>query len=141
MRPLNRTAVFLYTTALFAALGLVASPAFSWAQAIPPDEAGAISHLDAAVVYYGGFPATETLSGISAPVLGLYGGNDARVNATIPEAQAEMNRLDKSYEVNIFDGAGHGFLRQQSGQEGANMRASREAWSKTLAFFRTHLGG
>lgn len=97
--------------------------------------------LDAAVVYYGSAPDTELLARIEAPVLGLYGGNDERVNATIPAADSAMTALGKTYDVNIFDGAGHGFLRQQSGQEGANMEATRRAWPLTIAFFRDHLGG
>lgn len=95
--------------------------------------------LDAAVVYYGGSPDTELLARIEAPVLGLYGGNDERVNATIPAADSAMTALGKTYDVHIFDGAGHGFLRQQSGQEGANMSATRQAWPLTVQFFREHL--
>jgi len=55
----------------------------------------------------------EALSKVKASVLGLYGGDDARVNATVPAAQAEMKRLGKAYEVETYAGAGHGFLRQQ----------------------------
>ncbi len=95
--------------------------------------------LGAAVVYYGGSPDTALLARIEAPVLGLYGGNDERVNATIPAADSAMSALGKTYDVNIFEGAGHGFLRQQSGQEGANMEATRRAWPLTVAFFREHL--
>ena len=95
--------------------------------------------VDAAVVYYGSSPDTTLLAQIDAPVLGLYGGNDERVNATIPAAQRTLDELGRTYEVHIFDGAGHGFLRQQSGQEGANMAATREAWPLTVAFFREHL--
>jgi len=43
--------------------------------------------LDAAVIYYGVSPATAALTDVRAPVLGLYGGDDARVNATIPAAE------------------------------------------------------
>jgi carboxymethylenebutenolidase len=95
--------------------------------------------LDAAVVYYGSSPQAgyET---VRAPVLGLYGGNDNRVNATIPAATDAMKALGKSYEPLVFEGAGHGFLRQQPGQEGANLRATEQAWSRTVAFFREHLG-
>jgi carboxymethylenebutenolidase len=73
-------------------------------------------------------------------VLGLYGGNDARVNATIPPADSAMKALAKSFQPHIFEGAGHGFLRQQDGQEGANMAATEKAWPLTLSFFRQHLG-
>jgi carboxymethylenebutenolidase len=95
----------------------------------------------AAVVYYGGSPPTDQLQRISAPVLGLYAGDDERVNATVPPADAEMRRLGRPYDVHMFDGAGHGFLRQQDGRDGANMAATRGAWPLTVRFFRQHLEG
>lgn len=97
------------------------------------------AELDAAVVYYGTSPESG-YDRIQAPVLGLYGGADNRVNATIPAAQEAMGALGKPYEPIVFEGAGHGFLRQQSGQEGANLRATEQAWPRTVAFFREHLG-
>jgi carboxymethylenebutenolidase len=95
--------------------------------------------LGASVVYYGSPPTPEAMAQIKAPVLGLYGGNDARINATIPATDSTMKRLGKSYEYHIFDGAGHGFLRGQDGNE-PNTAASMQAWPKTVAFLRTHLG-
>lgn len=94
--------------------------------------------LGASVVYYGGSPASERLTSIRAPILGLYGGSDARVNATIPGADSAMKALGKSYEAHIFEGAGHGFLRNQGGSP-ANLEATRQAWPLTVAFFRKHL--
>ena len=95
--------------------------------------------VDAAVVFYGTSPEAADLAKVKAPVLGLYGGDDARVNATIPPAQAEMKKLGKSYEPNIYDGAGHGFLRAQEDRDGANLKATQQAWPRTLAFLRQHL--
>jgi carboxymethylenebutenolidase len=94
--------------------------------------------LNAAVVYYGTSPETAALANIKAPVLGLYGGDDARVNATIEPASAEMKKLNKTYEVEIYPGAGHGFLRAQSGRDGANLKATQAAWPRTLAFLRKY---
>lgn len=99
------------------------------------------SSVDAAVVYYGTSPPSDMLSRVSAPVLGLYAGDDARVNATVPPADSAMKALSKPYQYHMFDGAGHGFLRQQDGREGANMLATSRAWPLTVAFFRQHLGG
>ena len=96
--------------------------------------------LKGAVVYYGGSPNVSELTRITAPVLGLYGENDARVNATIPAADSAMKALRKPYAPIILAGAGHGFLRQQDGQNGANMTASRAAWPRTITFFRKTLG-
>ena len=94
--------------------------------------------LDAAVVYYGSSPETGFES-ISAPVLGLYGGNDERVNSTINRAEVAMSRFNKTFVPNIFEGAGHGFLRNQGGQDGANLRATEEAWPLTIEFFKRYL--
>jgi len=95
--------------------------------------------LGAAVVYYGGSPPSDSLAKVRAPVLGLYGENDARVNATIPPADSAMKRAGRTFEYRIFPGAGHGFLRAQDGANGANLAATREAWPLTVAWFRRYL--
>jgi carboxymethylenebutenolidase len=97
--------------------------------------------LGAAVVYYGVSPAIQQLSSVKAPVLGLYGGNDARVDATIPLADSALRAMGKTYVHNIYDGAGHGFLRQQSGANGANMTATQQAWPATITWFKRYLEG
>jgi len=96
--------------------------------------------LGAAVVYYGPSPTPDQLRSVRVPVLGLYGSDDARGNATVPAADSAMRALGKPFEQHTYEGAGHGFLRQQGGKEGANLTASRQAWPATLAFFRHHLG-
>jgi carboxymethylenebutenolidase len=95
--------------------------------------------LDAAVVFYGTSPEGEELAKVKAPVLGHYGGDDARVNATIPTAEAELKKLGRTYEPHVYEGAGHGFLRQQDGRDGANLKATQQAWPRTLAFLRERL--
>ena len=97
--------------------------------------------VGAAVVYYGSTPRGEDFSAIRAPVLGLYGGDDNRVNATIPAADSGMRAAGRSFRSEVYPGAGHGFLRAQadSVRGVANSRASREAWPATIAFFREHL--
>jgi carboxymethylenebutenolidase len=106
---------------------------FAHAVANPPG-------LGASVVYYGPSPATPSLASVTVPVLGLYGGSDARVGATVPPADSAMRALGKSFEPHTFAGAGHGFLRQQDGQNGANLAATRQAWPLTIAFLHRHLG-
>ena len=72
-------------------------------------------------------------------MLGLYGGDDARVNATVGPAQEEMKRLGKRYEVETYEKAGHAFLRQQDGREGANLLATQKAWPRMVQFLRQAL--
>jgi carboxymethylenebutenolidase len=131
-------AVREYATRLPAANGKSATVGFCWGGSASFAYATTQPALDAAVVYYGTSPETSALSSIKAPVLGLYGADDARVNATIEPAAAEMKKLGKVYETHVFDGAGHGFLRQQQGREGANLRASEQAWPTTIAFLKEH---
>jgi len=95
-------------------------------------------NLRAAVVCYGPPPDSAAIKRIKAPVLGNYGENDARVDATIDPAKQEMQSLGKTYEPHIYPGAGHGFLRQQDGQNGANLKAAQEAWPRTVAFLKEH---
>jgi dienelactone hydrolase len=45
-----------------------------------------------------------------------------------------MKRLGKTYRPHVYDGAGHGFLRDQNGRDGANRRATEQAWPATVAF-------
>jgi len=137
MRRLD--AVHAYAGTIPAANGEIGVVGFCWGGGTSFAYAVHQSDLDAAVVYYGTSPAEGSPYGdVTAPVLGLYGGDDQRVNATIPTAEAGM--AGKVYEVEIYDGAGHGFLRAQADREGANMRATEQAWDRTIAFFREHLG-
>jgi carboxymethylenebutenolidase len=92
------------------------------------------------VVYYGTSPADEEVAQVQIPILGLYAGDDARVNVTIEPAQAVLSELGQRFEVELYEGAGHGFLRQQDGRDGANLRATEQAWPRTLQFLNEVLG-
>jgi carboxymethylenebutenolidase len=113
---------------------------FCWGGATSFAHAVHSPSLGASVVYYGTSPKTPDLESVRAPVLGLYGGNDNRVNATIPAADSALRALGRTYTYNIYPGAGHGFLRQQTGLEGANLAAARAAWPATIGWFRKYLG-
>jgi carboxymethylenebutenolidase len=95
--------------------------------------------LTATVIYHGTGtpPDAEHLAAVRAPALGLYGGNDARVTSTVPGTDSAMRRIHKTYEFKIGDGAGHGFLRARADM--ANETATRDAWPRTIAWFRKYL--
>src|SRR5881296_3881157 len=91
--------------------------------------------LKAAYSFYGEPPASpEQVTNISCPVYSFYGENDERVNAGIPKAEDLMRAAGKKYELVIYKGAGHGFMR--SGEPAnPNMRegdkkARDEAWAR-----------
>lgn len=117
----------------------VGAVGFCWGGRTVFNFAAATPGIEAAVVYYGASPSEDRIDAISAPVLGLYGEDDARVTSTVGPGEAMMTAAGKEFVPHIYDGAGHGFLRQQDGHEGANLKASKDAWPRTLAFFRSRL--
>jgi carboxymethylenebutenolidase len=132
-------AVRAWAVKLPSANGKSATVGFCWGGGRSFSYAVTQPALSAAVVYYGTPPETADLAKVKAPVLGFYGGDDARVTATVAPAEAGMKKLGKSYEPHVFAGAGHGFLRAQEDRGGANLKATREAWPRTIAFLRDHL--
>jgi len=137
-RQLDATAK--YATTLPAALSKYGVVGFCWGGGIAFQHAIHSPTLHAAVVYYGTSPKSTELSTVTAPILGLYGGNDARVVTTIPPADSTMRALHKTFTHTVYDGATHGFLRDQSGGNGANLEATKQAWPSTIAWFRKYLG-
>ncbi|NQU12201.1 dienelactone hydrolase family protein [bacterium] len=122
-----------------AASGRSAAIGFCWGGTESFRYATAQPELNAAVVYYGTNPSDPaTLARIKAPLLGLYGADDARVTATIEPAAAELKKLGKPYTHHLYQGAGHGFLRAQDGRDGANLKAAQQAWPATIEFLRQH---
>jgi carboxymethylenebutenolidase len=128
-----------YVAKLPASNGKVATLGFCWGGGQSFAYAAATPPPDAAVVYYGASPDSARILQVKAPVLGHYGEDDARINATIPAAKAALEAKGAFYEANIHPGAGHGFLRQLDGREGANRKAAQAAWPRTIAFLRERL--
>ena len=132
-------AVARYAMSLPAAEQRYGIVGFCWGGGVSFAHAVHSPNLGAAVVYYGVSPKATDLASVRAPVLGLYGGNDARVNATVPAADTALRALGRTYVYTMYPGAGHGFLRQQTGLDGANMSATKAAWPATIAWFRKYL--
>jgi carboxymethylenebutenolidase len=131
-------AVARYGKSLPAAKNKFATIGFCWGGGQSFQYAVTQPELSAAVVYYGTSPDLETLKTVRAPVLGLYGEDDARVNATVGPAEAKMKELKKTYVTHTYKGAGHGFLRAQDGRDGANLEASKLAWPATIEFLKKY---
>jgi len=98
-----------YARHIPAANGKVDSVGFCWGGGKSFAFAAHRKDLSAAFVFYG--PPPADVSTITAPVYAFYGGNDARIDATIPETIAAMKAAGKKYEPVTYDGAGHGFMR------------------------------
>ncbi|HEX6433167.1 MAG TPA: dienelactone hydrolase family protein [Gemmatimonadales bacterium] len=95
-------------------------------------------NLKASVVCYGPAPDTASMQRIKAPVLGIYGENDARINAALPEVNAAMETYGKTFTQEVYPGTGHGFLKP--GREGSEGPEPERAWKRILEFYRARLG-
>jgi len=98
-----------YAKKLPAGNGKIAVTGFCWGGGKSFAFAARRKDLSAAFVFYG--PGPADVSTIVAPVYGFYGGNDARIDATIPATTAAMKAAGKKYDPVTYDGAGHGFMR------------------------------
>ena len=88
--------------------------------------------LAGAFVFYGPPPDKDAMTRIKAPVYGFYGGNDARIDATIPDTVAAMKAAGKTYEPVTYEGAGHGFMRAGEAPDATppNVKAREDAWKR-----------
>jgi carboxymethylenebutenolidase len=93
-----------------------------------------VPNLSAAVVFYGMPPDPAEMAKIHAPVMGLYGGDDPAVVATVEPTAALMKKLGKSYQYHLYPGATHFFMSYQV--EGRNGEAVAEAWPAAITFLR-----
>ncbi|GAB3421908.1 dienelactone hydrolase family protein [Flindersiella endophytica] len=89
--------------------------------------------LAAAAPFYGPFPEGGDLDGSRAAVLGVYGGLDTRVNATVPAAKAALEAAHLEHELLTFTEADHAFFNDTGAR--FNPHAATEAWRRTLNWF------
>ena len=137
MADLN--AVADYARKLPASNGKLAAAGFCWGGGMTFRFATVRKDLNAAFVFYGPPPPAEAIANISAPVYGFYAGNDARIDATIPDTEQKMKAAGKKYEPVTYEGAGHGFMRAGEDPEGseANKKAHDEGWQRWLKLLKT----
>ncbi|HZU33397.1 MAG TPA: dienelactone hydrolase family protein [Candidatus Angelobacter sp.] len=113
-------AVADYAKKIPAANGKLAVTGFCWGGGQSFRFATNRKDLSAAYVFYG--PPPSDFSAITAPVYGFYAGEDARIDATIPDTEKGMKAAGKTYEPVTYEGAGHGFMR--AGEDPANDAAA-----------------
>ncbi|UCF29772.1 MAG: dienelactone hydrolase family protein [bacterium] len=132
-------AVADYVTGLEAANGKLAVTGFCWGGRQSFQFASDRSDLAASFVFYGTGPDTiEAVNTIKAPVYGFYGGDDARVNATIAGTAGLMRKAGKTFEPVTYEGAGHAFMRrgEEAEPSEANRKAKEEGWARWLELMK-----
>lgn len=88
--------------------------------------------LGAAFVFYGPPPDKDAMARINAPVYGFYAGEDARIDATLPDTVQNMTVAGKHFAPVTYEGAGHGFMRAGEAPDAseANRKAREESWKR-----------
>ncbi len=96
--------------------------------------------IAAAVINYGHLVTDpNTIARILAPMLGNFGANDQGITpADVKAFDAALSKAGKSFDVKIYDGAGHGFMNPNNTQ-GYVAAAADDAWKRIDAFFQKQL--
>ncbi len=108
-----------------------------------------IPGVRAAVPFYGGGMVAarepgakapiDYAGGLRGPVLAFFGGRDAFIPiADVDRFRDELKRAGKQAEIVLYADAGHGFMCNE--RPSYHAAHAREAWSRTVAFLKAHLG-
>jgi len=119
--------------------GKVGAVGFCWGGGQVNALAVAEPMLDAGVAYYGRQPPADAVASIKAPLLLHYAEIDPGINAGIPAFEAALKEAGRSYELHMYPGVNHAF-NNDTNVARYNKEAADLAWSRTIAFFRKHLG-
>ena len=156
-RSAGVTAAAKYAMSLPSAAQQYAVIGFCWGGSTTWDYAinRGIAGFKGAVAFYGtpyvtdGHPDADSLARIQVPVMLLSGSKDPRIGALMPAIDSMMHAMGKDYFGRNYEGAIHGFMRAQDdprtqerneAEEQANLAAAQDAWPRTVAFLKQHLG-
>ena len=94
---------------------------------------------DGSIIFYGENPAPiEKIEKVKGAVMGLYGGEDARINSKIDELVGALVKYKKSFSIKVYPGAYHAFFNDTR-QSAYNQEAAGDAWKRVLDFFSESL--
>ena len=94
--------------------------------------------LKAAVIFYGQNPPLDDVPKIRASVLGLYGGEDVGITATVPQLADAMAKAGRSFAYQVYPGAKHAFFNDTRASN-YDAASADDAWRRLLAFYASTL--
>lgn len=97
--------------------------------------------LNAAVVYYGRNPdPIDQVQNIPCPVLGNYGEDDPNIIPGVEPLKQALAKYGKKFDIKVYPGAKHAFNNNTSAER-YHPEAAKDAWARTVNFFRQNLAG
>ncbi len=99
------------------------------------------SEIKAAVPFYGQVPNPDTpIQKLACPILYIYGEDDGWITkADVQRLAAALKKYNKPGEIKTYPGAPHAFFRDTDPSV-YRPEAAKDAWARTKAFFKQHLG-
>jgi carboxymethylenebutenolidase len=77
---------------------------------------------------------------LACPYLGLFGEADTLIpRADVKALESTLRRAGKTFQTKTYPGAGHAFFNDQR-PESYRPDAAKDAWTRAITFFRSHLG-
>ena len=97
--------------------------------------------IKAAVPFYGQVPNPDTpIQKLACPVLYFYGEDDGWITkADVQRLAGALKKYGKVGEIKTYPGAPHAFFRETDPSV-YRPDAAKDAWARTKAFFKQHLG-
>lgn len=117
--------------------GKIGCVGFCYGGGVCNASAVAYPELGASVPFYGRQASAEDVPRIQAPLLLQYAELDERINEGWPAYEAALKEHGKTYTAHIYPGVNHGFHNDSTPRY--DEEAAELAWSRTIAFFETHL--
>jgi carboxymethylenebutenolidase len=95
--------------------------------------------LNAAVVYYGRNPnPLESVANIPCAVMGNYAEDDPNIMPGVEPLKAALTKAGKSFDIKVYPGAKHAF-NNNTNADRYHPDAAKDAWTRTVNFFRKNL--
>ncbi len=113
------------------AIGFCFGGSIVWLMAVGNPE------LRAAVPFYGSAPPLEDVANLQVPMLGIYAGEDARINSGVPGLEDVLRVEEKNYKFVTYPGASHAFFNDTGSRY--YPQAAEGAWLETLEWFEEYL--
>ncbi len=96
--------------------------------------------IAAAVPFYGTNPPLDQVPNIAGAVYAVYGENDERINAGIPDITKALEDAGTTCGMKVYSNAAHAFHNHTNPDRYAP-EAAEAAWADALAWFNKHLAG
>jgi len=95
--------------------------------------------LAAPVIFYGRNPTpVDLVKNLQCPILGNYAGADMAITESdINLLKEALSKYGKKFDIKVYPGAPHAFFNDTA--QSYRPEAAKDAWERTLAFFKTQL--